>query len=148
MEDNQELKIWSRVQGRDTVSQNAAAVAAMYMAERTQAVEYLRLSKEMTGKTERLYTLYRNAQRCAVIVKGVFRLLTEELPGEPPEPAERRNPLPVLRKCFVEEVRQRKTYEGLKNDREYGTVFEELSRYKQENCVLLMEVIGNLHSGS
>lgn len=139
-----ETKIWNRIQGKQSLAEEPVAVAAMYMKEKDLAEQYRILSRETGKYADKLYILFRNQQRCLACLKGLYRLLTDGIFEESRLETEKKNPLPALRKCFVEEVGQREKYEKWSDDREYGALMESLGKIKRENCVLIAEIIGGM----
>lgn len=137
-------RVWSRVQGRETVAQDAASVAALYMAEQISAAGYLYLSKSAGPAAEKYYQLYRQEQAMAAALRGICVLLTEEKPQTPgfvPQEGQIRS---VLRRCYVEELRRGREYAARSNDPEYGMAFAKMERKKQEHCCMVLELIGML----
>lgn len=134
-----EKRVWQRVQGVPELT----GLPGLAAAERGQAAVYLALSRMAQGEHKsllrQLYQKERSHSRC---LGGICRLLDgRRLQKEGPLPVIERAET-ALRKCYAQTLRAIQSYQQLESHREYGHVFQMLRQEEEENCRLLLEILG------
>lgn len=144
-------RVWQRVQQaqpREKEPGHLEELPEWLMNAWTLAATYRQLAAGAQGADrEILGQLARQEQKQGVCLGGIHMLTTGEkyrlqLPKIPKEPAER-----ALRRCYGLHLRSMKVYEARTDDPEYGAVFGELARQQREQCVRVLELLGNIGRG-
>ena len=144
-------RVWQRVQQTQPQEKQPVhleELPELMMNEWSSAAVYRQLGRQFPGKEGDVYR--RLAQRelkhgnCLRGMQFLIRGEKTSIPGAQPvnEPLER-----TLRRCYGSHLRGMKAYETRMDDPEYGPVFGELARQERENCITVLELIGNLGKG-
>ena len=120
---------------------------ALLLAEETAACAYIQLSKMVpAGPGRRLQALAREARGHAACLEGICVLVTGEAPDIRTPPPETGSISALLRKCYGRAMRALVTYEARRDDAEYGPVFTRLAARQQDQCRVLLELLGTVGS--
>jgi rubrerythrin len=138
-------RVWQRVQGKTSQSEDFNSLPSMIAGEWWDAATYLRLSRQFNGKEANfLRKMFEDEQSHAACLKGIYTLLTgDRLVTQTPAP--RQEPLSAsLRRCYGREMQCLAQYEKWSDHREYGPVFQRLAQQERAHCAALLEILGNL----
>lgn len=138
-------RVWQRVQGQPEQARTGADLQAMIMEERHTAAIYFQLKRQLPEKEAAvLQRLHREAQIHAACLRGIYTLITGDVPIVPTPQIPTESPEVTLRKCYGREMRSLKEYEARISDPEYGPVFSRLAEQEREHCRTVLELIGGL----
>ena len=146
MDERKAARVWQRVQGE---KQEAAAppsredLPALMMEQLQLASAYLQLARLSPGKDGAVFVrLSREAKAQAVCLKGLLTLITGQSPAIGIPQSQPSQTDAMLRRCYGQELRLWKAYEGRRGDAEYGPVFDRMAARGREHCITVMELIG------
>ena len=134
-----EQRVWQRVRGQSP-QQSLQTLAA---AERSSAAVYLMLSRMMQGRQkELLRQLYHREQNHSRYLNGISILRDGGALSARPSPPEGQKPENILRRCYAGSLKAAREYETLAQDPQYGGIFARMAREEQENCAMILEILG------
>ena len=134
-----EKRVWQRIHGQSL----AMGLQSLAAAEQSQAAVYLMLSR-LNQSTHRplLRQLYEREKDHGRCINGISLLRDgRELTVHTAPPVNER-PDTALRKCYAQTLRAIQAYRQLEEDEEYGHVFRVLRHQEEENCALILQLIG------
>ena len=141
-------RVWQRVQQAQPQGKQPGQLEELpelMMREWEAAAAYRQLGRQFPGKEGEAYR--RMAQRelkHGSCLRGMqFLIGGERNPVPEPHPA-KEPPERILRRCYGSHLRGMKAYEERADDPEYGPAFRELARQERENCMSVLELLGNL----
>ena len=144
-------RVWQRVQ-RPMESVPAPALPQPTLTDcmvqkQQDAAVYLHLSRRLQGKDsaamQRLHEQELSQLHC---LKGLHTLKAGSCPGLPGA-TPRQEPVEViLRRCCSREMQNKKRYEALSGDPEFGQIYGEFARQELEHCQVLLEILGRLEA--
>ncbi len=141
LEEAMEKRVWERVRGE----QQDPSLQVLTAAEKANAAVYLRLARMAQGPEKApLRQLFERERRHGQMLGGIY-LLTEDRPVSVRTAAPAADPMTVaLRKCYAASLKAAAEYAKRCNDPEYGPAFAHLAAQEQENCAMLLELLGTL----
>lgn len=138
-----EQRVWQRVHGGQEAQE--PSLQALAAAERSAAAVYLMLSRSAQGsRKEKLRKLYQRDKAHGECLKGMQLCAAGTPLSARPAPPVPERPEIALRKCYAGCLRAAAQYESRAADPEYGPVFAHLARQEQENCAMILELLGEL----
>ena len=138
-------RVWQRVKTEQPEQPVQDGLPELIAGTWTAAAVYARLAKKMTGKaTATLQKMAQQEEQTCACLKGIYTLTK----GKPPEvravlPGET-EPLFALRRCYGQTLQRASRYREQSSDPEYGQVFGALEKQAQEQCLQILELVGNL----
>ncbi len=137
--------VWQRVQAQTQAVPDQATLLTLISQEQEDAVTYLHLSRQFTGKeSATLRQIAYQEQSHAACLRGIYSLLTGKKPTLHTPPAPRENRQVLLRRCYGREMQSLSQYKARANDPEHGHIFSRLAAQEQEHCHTLLNILGNL----
>ena len=135
-----ERRVWQRVRA----DAPPVSLQAMAAAEHTTAAVYLMLSRMMQGQQkEQLRRLFQREREHGRLLSGMSRLSEgKPLSFRAEQPEGDRLEI-ALRKCYVRTLQAAGNYAARENDPDFGHVFRELRRQEEENCTMILQILGN-----
>ena len=138
-------RVWQRVQNQQPENRPEHYLQALIMEERHTAAIYFQLTRQLPGKEAPvLQRLHREEQTHAACLRGIYTLITGDVPIVPTPQVVQEPPELTLRKCYAREMHSLKEYESRISDPEYGPVFARLAEQEREHCRTVLELIGGL----
>ncbi len=138
-----EKRVWKRVAADETAA--PISLQGLLVAEQTLAVSFLVLARQMQGKEKTmLRSLFEQEQSHAACLRGIHMVMSGQHLAVRTPPVTPQAPEAMLRKCYGRKLQMLSEYESRINDREYGAVFAQLAQQEREQCMQLLEVLGNL----
>ncbi len=136
--------VWERVTaGRE----QKVSLEELVMENWENALSFLHLSRRIQGpKSARLHSLYQSSQQSADCLKGICLLLTGTRPALGNRPPKQEPVDAALRNCYGRAMRLLARLEENKNDPQYGPVFSRLAVQQQEQCRVILELLGSLET--
>lgn len=133
MEEATEKRVWQRVRGEP----DRMEAVRRCLADQGRLWGCYRLLARRGGKYRRLWERKQEQIDC---LRGLLRVMTGQGTAFPqPEPG------PVdLSRCFETERRTLQTLTALAREEELGEVYALLAQRQQDQCRLLLEVLGSL----
>ena len=137
-------RVWQRVQSeKKEAPPSDEHLPALIMEQLQLSAAYCHLARQIGGRNgSDFMRLSREAKTQAACLKGILTLMSGQCPAVGVNPAQISPYDVMLRRCYGQELRLEKTYEGRKNDVEYGPVFTRLAQRSREHCCTLLELIG------
>lgn len=143
MEDDRQMKIWSRVRGDPgNMTGNLQPLLAMALGE---AAVLGALLRQLPGNMQSQLRLLREEElvhaRC---IRGIGMLcgIGPMKVGVPPVKQER--PEAVLRRSYGNALRAMREYGDRSGDPEYGPVFQWMEQREREHCAVIAQLMGML----
>lgn len=134
-----EKRVWQRVREPET----PRSLQAMAAAERSAAAMYLMLSRMMQGrKKELLRQLYHREQLHSRYLSGISLVRDGKALAVRTAPPEGKTPENCLRRCYAGCLQAAREYRSCADDREYGPIFARMAREEEENCAMILEILG------
>ncbi len=138
-------RVWQRVQRENQAQEPRQGdhLPALIMEQQQLSAAYLHLSRQVPGKDGSVFVrLARESKAQAVCLKGILTLMAGQSPMVGAAPAQISASDVMLRRCYGQELRLQKEYEGRKGDAEYGPVFDRMAQRSREHCCAVAELIG------
>lgn len=136
------LRVWQRVRGVPEETR----IAPLAEEELTDAAMLLSLSRRFPGPWgRRLQTMARQDREHAARLKGLLALTRGTSPGlrAGALPVERTESL--LRRCLERKQRRTELYGAMRENPEFGSLWETLAVREGEHCLALLELLGAMH---
>ena len=139
IDEGMEKRVWQRVHG----IWQGVNLQGMAAAEQNLAAVYLSLAQIYQNKNrqllQRLHERERNHGYC---INGISRVRDgKQMKIQTVKPSVER-PETVLRKCYAQTLQALQTYRQMEADGEFGHIFRTLRQQEEENCVLLLQILG------
>lgn len=132
-------RVWKRVQG-----QGEDSIGQLLTEEAEIAAIYHRLSGQLPQHKKSLQLLAEASQKHRHCLQGILRF-SQDRGHRPPTLPPRQETLPgLLRKAYGLLTKTANTCLRRSQDPEYGAIFALLATQKQENALLLLEILGSL----
>lgn len=137
-------KVWQRVQSQTPSGLDPAHLMPMIAQEQGISVAYLHLSRHFAGKDGAvLRQLAQDCQSDCACLRGICALITGKRPDPKSPPAPQGTVSAELRRCYGRALQAQVQYKALSADAEYGSVFSRLAQRKQEQSLLVLQLLGN-----
>ena len=144
-------KIWQRVQGEKAKTDNipfskepCPGIPEAVVRELSCAAIYTALSKQLPPMSRNmLHRLAREEQQHAAVLKGVCTLSGGFCPPVKPIPIPKAPAMILLRRCYGQKLQAIAEYEKRFSDPVHGTVFRKIAEQEQNQCRILLQLIGN-----
>lgn len=143
MEEDRQMKIWSRVKGEpESAGRNLQPLLAAALAE---AAVFGVLLRRLPAASHPQLRQLREEELChARCIQGIHMLAGEGVlrAGTPEQSMER--PEAALRRSYGKALQMARSYAQRQGDPEYGTVFRWMAEREENHCVVLAELMGTL----
>ena len=145
-------KVWQRVQGNKTEVHTSfpeknpsLALSEAISREQSCAAMYVLLTKKMPDNVRnRISQLAKEERSHAAALRGICAVTEGGCPDIRPLPAENA-PIPVLlRRCYGQKLQAMAEYEKRVSDPRHGSIFQKLLEQEQNQCRILLQMIGNV----
>ena len=145
-------RIWQRVQGKETEVHTSFpeknplfTLSEAISREQSCAAMYGLLAKKMPYHIRsRIVQLAKEEQNHAAALRGICAVSEGGCPHMRPIPAENA-PIPVLlRRCYGQKLQAMAEYEKRVSDPRHGSVFQKLLEQEQNQCRILLQLIGSI----
>lgn len=138
-------RVWDRVQNTAVPLGDTQLIVNLIAEEALDAATYLQLSKRLPPtQAAAVKQLAQQEQAHVTCLKGIYTMITGEIPKLSPPKIANDPPDIVLRRCYGREMRALAQYEARQSDPQYGHVFRTLARQEQEHCHRILEILGVL----
>ena len=132
-------RVWKRVQG-----QGGDSIGQLLTEEAELAAIYHRLSGQLPQHKKSLFSLTEAAQRHRHCLQGILRLSQGKSHQPPSLPPRQETQQGLLCKAYNLLTKTANTCLRLSQEPEYGSVFAQIAKQKQEQSLLLLEILGAL----
>lgn len=143
MEDDRQMKIWSRVRGGpgNTIG-NLQPLLALALGE---AAVFGRLQRQMPGGAQGQLRILREEELAhARCIRGIGMLCGIGPMKVGVAPVKQERPETMLRRSYGNALRAMREYGDRAGDPEYGPVFRWMERCEAEHCAVLAQLMGML----
>lgn len=139
---DQAQRVWQRVLGNSPGS-DEQMLQQLIALEWEDASIYLHLSRRFGGPVgAALYRLFQQEHAHCACLRGIYTMMTGQMPRLPAVTMSREPLDDALRACYGREMHRLKTYEERSEDPSYGHVFVRLRDQEREHCRVLLELLG------
>lgn len=142
----QAARVWSRVRGQtQDEDEETLTLEELISREWEDAALYLQLFHRTGGReAAQFQRLHQQKQAHCACLRGIYRMLTGDVPRlQKLQPA--REPLePTLRRCYERELQSLCAFQQRSEDPNYGHVYARMAQQTQEHCRTILELIGTL----
>lgn len=141
---NQAARVWSRVRG-ETRDDETLTLEQLLKHQWEDAALYLQLAHRSTGReAAQFQRLHQQKQAHCACLKGIYRLLTGDVPRLQKLPPSREPLETTLRRCYQRELESLCAFQQRSQDPTYGHVYTRMAQQTQEHCRIILELIGSM----
>ena len=105
---------------------------------------YRLLGRQNPGRKERLNQLTSLVREQIQCLKGMYRMITDQIPQIPRTQSQSGPHISAVRKCCAVQLQHLTQYEACLKDPEYGHVFSVLLRRERERCASGLTLLADL----
>ena len=135
-------RVWQRVQGDEM------SVRPLLAAERRCYGAYRQLRRMLPGKSRALQQMEESCQHRIRCLLGIDNLLTGASTPELPLKPRQETPQGLLRHCYQQSASLAADYQRRGEHPEYGPVFLELAGQMRQQCIKLLEILGDMEKST
>lgn len=138
-------RVWQRVQGSTAADDPAPDLLVYLQEELTDLSRYHQLSDTLgsAGKPI-LQQLIQSTRHCISILRGMYRMLTDDVPEGKASPLPKELPVSTLRRAYGSTLQRITSYDHWCNHPEYGPGFLKLAELSRLRCQLLLQLFGSM----
>lgn len=137
MEDDRQMKLWSRVRSG---TGNLQPLLALAMSE---AAAFGALLRQMPGNAQGQLRLLREQELAhARCIRGIRLLCGAEPMKVGASPVKQERPETILRRSYGNALRAMREYGDRAGDPEYGAVFQWMEQREREHCAIIAQIMG------